>query len=464
MAENRPLASRRGKRTTWSEDLEDFGMAGRGLADMLASALRGATVGTIGMPGDIESMFRSKGTQILPTSEDVSGYLPPVREGEKPSVYEDIGGFIPTNAGKVLAKAAPALAGASKASIFLPLKIKKDVPNIARNTKATQDFRAGASPQEIWEKHRVFAQEDPLRTKNELPVWLTETPASEPYYNPERLMPPEQKEYIAGMLRRMGNTQHIEMQKRPDEYKKFMEAEYPKPMVHTAAKNVINHPAFQQVPEIGEIKLSAYPKGMDLPSWYEYAEGPLGPIGSHHSRKDAAGGWMPGRIAIHPRALFEPDVLGPGGTKAAYEHELQHGVQNLFGLPKGMHGRLSESEKDALKRIYEQSPQSAATFENVGSEPAKIIAMQLRGISPNAFKNYQNVVGERQARLAEQRMLMSPQERRLQGPASTLTSTPPNIEQLPLDSMFYNKLLQQFEYQPDTNLTDYLSQLLRKPK
>lgn len=442
--------------------MSDFGQAGMGLADMLASALRGATVGTLGLPGDLESMIRSKGTQILPTSEDVSGYLPPVREGEKPSVYEDIGSFLPTNAGKLLAKAAPAIAGASKASIFLPLKIKKDIPNIARNTKATQEFREGASPQEIWEKHRVFAQEDPLRMKHELPVWLTEHPASTPYYNPERLMPPEQKEHIADMLRRMGNTSHIELQKRPDELKKFMEAEFPKPMVHTSAKNVIKHPAFEQVPEIGEVKLSAYPKGMDLGSWYEYAEDLPGPLGSHSSRKDAAGAWMPGRIAIHPRALFEPELLGEGGTKAIFEHELQHAVQNLFQLPKGMHGRLSPTEKDALQRIYEQAPQSAAAFGNVGSENADIIAMQLRGISPNAFKNYQNVVGERQARLAEQRMLMSPQERRLQSPASTLTSTPPNIEQVPLDPNFYNKLLQQFEYQPDTNLTDYLSQLLRK--
>jgi hypothetical protein len=49
-------------------------------ADALAGALKGAVAQAIGLPGDIESLVRmlSGGDQVLPTTEDFEGMMPPV--------------------------------------------------------------------------------------------------------------------------------------------------------------------------------------------------------------------------------------------------------------------------------------------------------------------------------------------------------------------------------------------------
>jgi hypothetical protein len=50
------------------------------LMDTMAGLLKGSVAATLGLPGDVESLVRllSGGKQVLPTTEDVQGMLPPV--------------------------------------------------------------------------------------------------------------------------------------------------------------------------------------------------------------------------------------------------------------------------------------------------------------------------------------------------------------------------------------------------
>ena len=107
-----------------------FGAGFKGLADMLASALRGGVVGTFGGAGDIESMLSSGNSHLLPRSEDLDRLLPPVNADKGFKTFEELGGFVPTSGAKVAAKAAPAgaaafMAGAPKPKPMLGPKAKQ---------------------------------------------------------------------------------------------------------------------------------------------------------------------------------------------------------------------------------------------------------------------------------------------------------------------------------------------------
>lgn len=88
----------------------------KGLADMLASALRGATKASLGFPGDIESLVRDK--TFFPTSEQVGEMLPPFTpiSGQKKGwdTTEKLGEFVP--APTALAAIPPAAKAARLAS------------------------------------------------------------------------------------------------------------------------------------------------------------------------------------------------------------------------------------------------------------------------------------------------------------------------------------------------------------
>lgn len=102
----------------------------KGLADMLAAALRGGTKSTLGMPGDLETLAR-KGinlseisgtpvseTSILPNTERMGQILPPLNPmtGQNFDQVEKLGEFLPILAGspKESANVAMALRAQSK--------------------------------------------------------------------------------------------------------------------------------------------------------------------------------------------------------------------------------------------------------------------------------------------------------------------------------------------------------------
>lgn len=82
-------------------------------ADMMAAALRGATKATLGLPGDIEGLFRDK--TALPTTQDVDKMLPPLGTPNHP--YEEIGQFLPLPSAIPAVNALRKGAGAVKSGI-----------------------------------------------------------------------------------------------------------------------------------------------------------------------------------------------------------------------------------------------------------------------------------------------------------------------------------------------------------
>lgn len=109
-----------------------FGQGVMGLADMLASALRGGVVGVTGLPGDLEEAIRairgSEGARFLPTSEEVSEYLPKTGADKGFQTFEKMGEFLPTSPAKaapVLAKATAA--GPAMAALHALPKARKDL-------------------------------------------------------------------------------------------------------------------------------------------------------------------------------------------------------------------------------------------------------------------------------------------------------------------------------------------------
>ena len=86
-----------------------LGQAPAGLVDMMASALRGATKQTLGLPGDLESLGRMginavggnvSPESVLPNTKDMDRHLPPMTPisdttTKSWSPMEDLGGLIP---------------------------------------------------------------------------------------------------------------------------------------------------------------------------------------------------------------------------------------------------------------------------------------------------------------------------------------------------------------------------------
>lgn len=89
----------------------------RALAGMLGSAARGALTTTLGLPGDIEALASeyllgetptSSGhvVTVLPTTEDVAGFLPQLPEGMRVPQYETLGSFVGGTPGQAVRTAA----------------------------------------------------------------------------------------------------------------------------------------------------------------------------------------------------------------------------------------------------------------------------------------------------------------------------------------------------------------------
>lgn len=129
-----------------------FAQGPKGLADMLASALRGGVKATLGMPGDVERLGRmginALGGSVdpqaaLPTTEDWDKRLPPVNPmtGQSFKQVENLGEFLPLNA------AGPIMSAAGKANSAVQA-LRQSVPaatNMGRRTALKGIGAAGAS-------------------------------------------------------------------------------------------------------------------------------------------------------------------------------------------------------------------------------------------------------------------------------------------------------------------------------
>lgn len=128
-----------------------FAQGPKGLADMLASALRGGVKATLGMPGDIERMGRmginALGGSVdpqsaLPSTEDWDKRLPPVNPmtGQNFDQVEKMGEFLPLNAGGPIMRAA----GKANSAVQALRQSAPAVTNMGRRTALKGLGAAGA--------------------------------------------------------------------------------------------------------------------------------------------------------------------------------------------------------------------------------------------------------------------------------------------------------------------------------
>ena len=125
-----------------------FGAGFKGLADMLASALRGGVVGTLGGAGDIEAALSSGNTHFLPRSEDFDKWLPPATTDKSWKPVEELGQFIPSSGAKVAAKALPAGAAAIPPAFIKKGAEEGSFDQIAAALKGAHDA-SGAKPLQV---------------------------------------------------------------------------------------------------------------------------------------------------------------------------------------------------------------------------------------------------------------------------------------------------------------------------
>jgi hypothetical protein len=83
-ATEKPAAPAKGSRQRAQENAPGVGDAGMALMDVLAGALKGSVAQVLGLPGDVESLYRliADGQQKLMTTDDFQKWLPKVVPNE----------------------------------------------------------------------------------------------------------------------------------------------------------------------------------------------------------------------------------------------------------------------------------------------------------------------------------------------------------------------------------------------
>jgi hypothetical protein len=418
---------------------------------MLASALRGGVVGTLGGPGDLEEVIRglsgSTNPNVLPTSKTVGETLPSTGLDKSYKPYESVGEFLPTSP----AKAAPALAKAALpgalSAAFLPVHID-DLAAI----KATELKMKGAGSKDIWNETQLSEAEIPLAAKGDPPVWLSEMAPTKNYLKPGREMSQEQKAQLLDTQMRLGNQNIILEADNPQlgTVKKFItETEVPKPTRNILTKDLMNHPAIDAVPDLGEIPVSIYQKGLSPRALTKYNQTDYRglQLPAHHTGKT-------NRIVLTGRDLSHIDDQF-GTPTNILEHEFQHSIQDMWGLPQG--GSIWSGEP--LDRLMAYKPRVLGELRASTASNKDVLSRQLRGIFSDPVKNYRNLAGERQARLAAERLHYTPKERHANRPI--LMDDEIDGKPLPLDNRYLRGMLTELDQNPGMSASDLTSYILR---
>lgn len=143
----------------------------------------------------------------------------------------------------------------------------------------------------------------------------------------------------------------------------------------------------------------------------------------------------------HPEAAsFDPSTYTitahPGISKASLVHEMQHGVQEMEGLPKGSNPsyvlkqlvddrattlanlKMIKAAMDQYKRMGQQIPNDLMGRYQTALEKFKKFPLDMEGMKKLAYQKYTQVMGEVQARTAEARQDYTPEMRRTTYPGT----------------------------------------------
>lgn len=451
--------------------------AAKNFHNTLASLLRGAVTATVGAPGDIEQTIKdvlaARGgkptTRVLPTSEEVSGYLPGTNlQDPAYKQIEETGQALPTNLGQAGAKAISAAlkGGAAKTAVFWPVFAGQNTARLERAKRATELEKRGAKPQDIWDETLLRKVDEPLKHgTNEPSIWASEhVPDYNPQLKPGMAMSKNEKHRIAQhnidraaenrMFGYLDNNEFDYHRVYPEtgELDRFLnEVVVPRSQRNILSKDLIDHPVFREEPLLGNIPTTIYRKGVGPAAIKDYAEkeSSLGMFDPEETRII-----LGGKGLTHIGAPeFEPMSI--------YEHELQHGIQDVLGLPKG--GSPNWNTPEDLEFFMRRIPALSQALRRTGNPRAEAMVRQLEGISNRPIENYLNLAGEREARLAAERMMT----KREQGVPMLMSDESEGVP-ITLDSEMIYDLLRRTgpgaQLQRPADLADYLVKTYGSPK
>lgn len=343
----------------------------RGLLDMGASTLRGAVVGTTGMPGDIEELVRalrkSESPRILPTSEEISEYLPSTGLKDKGNqAMEQLGQFVPTNVGKVAVKAA----GPAATAMFVP----------ALRTRTLKELREASNiktPEELWAKHglsktptKPIDAGDPAKFADELDDSRSKIGKDIP-----RLSPKERVELVADQFKPM---------QQPGAFRRALQLDLPRPGRYNL-EDLYDHPEL----------LDKFPEARKL-SIDVINDPEVGPRGSYSPLTDKV------RLNLHS-ILGSPDP--GGGVSGVLNHEINHALFEKAGLPTGANSSMFAAPPEVWRTLeaYSRLP---SVQKDLGPEGMRHVSALLKYKDKPPFQAYKNSPGEQYARAGQERFFM----------------------------------------------------------
>lgn len=303
---------------------------------------------------------------------------------------------------------------ASKASLLIPIIRGRNADKLAeanllkRAELADQIKAQGATRGDIWHDAQVSEVIRPTNRGRAFDngKWLHELETPKDLFSPYASMAENDK---IDLLARPENIMFAErLRKAPAGwpearmYQNVFDNVAPVPGTGYKVGDVVDWPELgAQYPEILDTNLDVMPKGGK----------PMkgGSRGSYYPSEN--------RIVINPRTLVEnPDSIGsPRGNLL---HEVTHGIQEKFGMPGGG----SEGFWDPQRQMYMMDVvNELRALQQTGArkdyEDAGILIRQLYPqANRGSFAQYENLMGEAQARAASTRDLRSPSVRKVEEP------------------------------------------------
>ncbi len=333
----------------------------RGLGDMGAGVLRGAVTSSAGQFGDMEGaardFFGSTSPRFLPTSEEISDYLP--QTGADTKTAETLGGYIDPK------RLVNALRGKGAATVAKAISVPADWRQAIDSVNA---LKKGDHPNKVWldnKAYRVPSAPIEVTAPNTMDM-AKEIPTTGIGMNPKVFDIPSNR--IVGKPLRL----------RDDSYE---------------FKDLV--PGFNQMykdfPHVAKLPVEA--RSSNSKSF------------GHYDRATNV-------VHVNPEAMYQYGRLDQ--PRETLYHELQHHFQDLFGWPGGTSPDWMKADPRAAKAMADLLRDPA--YMKLISKPQAKLMQNVGDNMSNPYDAYLKEFGEQQAWGTSIRDKISPLRREVSSP------------------------------------------------
>ena len=399
---------------------------------------RGWAAGTLGLPGDIESLGRmvipgASEDTFLPTSEDMLKKIPGAATDEVGQRAAQVGTlFGGAGAGRIanairhlptdVMRAATAAYGPQATASHIFIGWKSPLWNVEAGKKAVELEKAGVAPVDIWKQTGTFRSPD-----GDLRQEISDVGSK---FRGEK----EMKELVATMKQQEADIKQKikESKEHPDLFPKQLKTA--QGALRQAAKEIKQIRTMEGGPEyrvgLGNKAgfafehpelYEAYPKLLDMDVKQGGRYGSAG--GSYMKGIDESD---PGTVNIYDRGLNR-------NPRSVMTHEVQHAIQNIEGWGKGGDPTFAFNNPEAFKILKEIREKAAIPipfdewakhYEGTSPEfqkrayekylknlPASVKGLDREYQEQAARLYYDRLAGEAEARAAQARIDLTPEQR-----------------------------------------------------